>query len=62
MDVDLLQHYTKTMANTVTAYNKKRDFKPKYLTDKLYDIQGIYKLIAIIEILNINLCIYSELC
>ena len=31
----------------VTAYNKQRDYKRKYSTDKLYFIQGIYNLIAI---------------
>ena len=46
----------------VTAYYKQRDFKPKYSTDKLYCIQGIYKIIAIIKILNISLCIYNEIC
>ena len=46
----------------VTAYYKQRDFKPKYSTDKLYCIQGIYKIIAILKILNISLCIYNEIC
>ena len=46
----------------VSAYNKQRDFKPKYSTYKLYCIQGIYKIIAIIKILNISLCIYNEIC
>ena len=31
----------------VTAYNKQKDFKPKYSLDKLYCIQGIYKLIVV---------------
>ena len=31
----------------VTAYYKQRDFKLKYSTDKLYCIQGIYKIIVV---------------
>ena len=51
-----------TFLFTATAYNKQRDFKPKYLKDKLYCIRGIYNLIAIIEILKISLRIYNKMC
>ena len=57
------QHYTAEFEQVfVTAYNKQRNFKPKYSTDKLYCILGVYNLIAIIKILNIRLCNYNQMC
>ena len=47
-----------TLCYYVTAYNKQRDFKPKYSKGKLYCIQGIYKLTTIIKIFN-KVCIYT---
>ena len=51
-----------TLYYYVNAYNKQRDFKPKYSIVNLNCIQGIYKLITIIKISNIYLCIYNEMC
>ena len=44
--------YIQINKTTVTAYNRQRDFKPMHSSNKLYCVQGVYKLITIIEILN----------